>query len=169
MENLLSRRPAHPVILRIAGTDLVVPAYLWVSLEGPHPRPADFLASDGCSHAPDVLRYLMRLFGRKRPILLFPACWVHDAQYRRIRGADLGGTWTARRRADWILARNLFRLCRLQGVSRTGATIIATTYWTAVRMYGALSYAFDASEEPLGRIQRWREVAMLFRSGAYFD
>lgn len=169
MEKLFAQIPAHTTIIRVGGADYAVPAYLWQSLEGPRPRPAFFLESDGCSCSPDVMRFLVRLFKRKRPVLLFPACWIHDAHYRRVEGADLGGTWGARRQADWLLARNLHRLCRLQKVNRTGAITIATAYWIGVRMYGAPSYAFDPGQHPLGRLQRWREIALLFLEGPDYD
>jgi len=156
----------NPVLLRISGADRVVPYYLWALLIGPRPKPTTFLESDGCSISPDTIGRLRRFFGKGRAILLFPACWIHDAHYRRL--ADLGGNWTARRKADWFLAQNLYALCRAQEVSRTGASTIAGTYWTAVRLFSAASYTFDEGQAPLTRFQRWREVCLAFRSKPTF-
>ena len=156
----------NPVILRIQGRDLPVPRHLWRLLKGPKPDPQNFLTSDGCSVSPDRIRFLTKVFD-KGLVVLFPACFCHDAHYRRV--ADLGGNWTARRKADWYLGRNLFLLCRAQGISRTGASTIAGTYWIAVRRYGASSFVFDEGQEPLSWFQRWREILLAFRSRPTFE
>ena len=154
---------SRSIILSISGKDVLVPSYLWDALEGPRSAPEKYLLSDGCTLGPDVLQHALRFFRKdEKPVILFPACWIHDTQYKRIDNGDLGGDWPARRRADWILARNLFRLCRLQDISRTGASSIATIYWIAVRLYGAGSFTFDELQEPVSRFQRWREIALLF-------
>jgi len=147
------------VVLKICGIDYAVPAALWSVLDGPRPDPSDFLDSDGCSFAPDVVRWLARRFGTGGiPIILFPACWIHDAQYRRVPGADLGGTRDARVHADAYLARNLAALCRVHGTSRAGTAAIVTTYWLAVRAFGAAAYHYDEGLRPAGRLQRLYEA-----------
>jgi len=152
--------PDH-IVLRIGGIDYVVPADLWSVLDGPRPDPNGFLDSDGCSFAPDAVRWLARRFGTSgNPIILFPACWIHDAQYRRVLGADLGGTWDARVHADEYLARNLAALCRAQGTSRAGTAIIVTTYWLAVRALGSTAFRYDVGKHPEGRLQRFYEAFM---------
>ena len=55
-----------------------------VTFNGAQHKPEEFLTSDGCSHSPDVLQYVTKFFKNAKTILLFPACWLHDAHYRRV-------------------------------------------------------------------------------------
>ncbi len=83
-------------------------------------------ANDGCSKSPDYWR------GK----VLWPACAIHDTEYRDLRGL-FGGRSIFRRQADRRFYRNLRTLLHQQGMNRFSARLIAHIYFRAVRRFGA--------------------------------
>jgi len=153
-------QPRVTVQLRLQDGVVAIPAALWQRLEGPKPDLSTFIDSDGCSRSPD------RWWG----LPIVAACVCHDAHYRRRPECDLGGTWAARRRADWLLWRNMgmvvdwYASAGVQPRARWRIALRRWRYWSAVRRYGASSFGWADGEEPLSWWERWRESLLLFRA-----
>lgn len=145
-------RDGNPVVAEfrsvfIKGRERVVAVSLLHQLEGGDAVP-EGLECDGCSWSPD------RIAGRA----IWPACVIHDADYRR------GGTWADRWRSDRALRRNIALLLWKQQAPLSLWLTVPWVYWRAVRLAGAGAFAFAPGEEALGWFQRWREILGVFRA-----
>ena len=138
----------------VAGEPLQVGAVFWEALEGP--APPETFECDGCSRSPDFYRtWTLKSYK------LWPACIIHDFHYRT---GCLGGNWKARWEADRIFRQNMVTLLRMQGAGAVRQRTLSWLYWGRVRIWGASSYrGWADGEEPLNRLQRFREVYGLFK------
>jgi hypothetical protein len=91
----------------------------WEALEGPHP-PSGF-PNDGCTVVPQ----------RHGRVALWPACVIHDWHY-----SPLCEEITFQIVADYKFMQNLYKVQRLQGVSRVRASAVALKRFAGVQKFG---------------------------------
>jgi hypothetical protein len=139
------------VRFNVSGEERLYPDYLWTKLVGTDEVEVEGFACDGCSNSPDSYR----------GYLLWPACFVHDWNYRK---GNLGYNWGGRKHADRLLRTNLKIVLTQQNAPYYLRFLLPFIYWGRVRIWGASSYRnWAPGEKPLKFCDRVREAWGFFR------